>query len=240
METTVLIVVILGIFIGYYVQTVIGFAGALVAMPILLFVIGLTDAISYVTIFYGLGSIYLVAKEWRDVDKKIVVSIILSSIIGVAIGTWVLKTYGDQQFLKKALGIFILAYVVYTYFDKNDTRDWSKLKFFFGFLGGFSSSVFSIGGPMYVIIVKNITPNIKIFRATMFGILGVVTFMRIPALAYTGLLNETHLYYSLYIFPFFVLAIILGKKTYSLLDEAVLKKILLVLLLLSGLVLTFN
>lgn len=236
METTTLIVVIIGIFCGFFVQTVIGFAGALVAIPILLLVIGLTDAISYVTLFYGFASIYLVAKEWKDINKKIVISIIISSVIGVVAGTWVL-TFGDPQFLKKVLGVFILAYVVYTYFDKKDSRDLSKLKFFFGFLGGFCSAVFSIGGPMYVIIVKNITPNIKIFRATMFGILGLVTFIRIPALAYTGLLNETHLYYALYIFPFFILSIILGKKMYSVLKEETLKKGLLILLLLSGFIL---
>lgn len=239
METTALIVIILGIFFGNFVQTVIGFAGALVAIPILLLVIGLTDAISYVTIFYAISSVYLTIKEWKDVDKNTVVSIIISSLIGIAIGTWIL-TFGDPQFLKRALGIFILIYVVYTYFDKNETRDMSKLKFFFGFLGGFSSSLFSIGGPMYVIIVRGVTSNMKIFRATMFGILSLVTVIRIPALAFTGLLDGTHLYYSLYIFPFFILSIYLGKKMFDVLNEIIFKKILLILLLLSGLVLTFK
>ncbi len=233
MEPTTLIVIIIGIFFGFFVQSVIGFAGALIAMPILLLVIGLTDAVTYVTIFYCFSSAYLVAKEWKNIDKKIVLSIILSSLVGVAIGTWVL-TFGNPKFLKKALGVFILLYVTYTYFDKKEKRNWSKLEFLFGFLGGFSATLFSIGGPMYVIIVKNITPNVKIFRATMFGVLGVVTYMRIPALVIGGLLNSTHLYYSLFIFPFFVFSIYLGKKMYTVLNEATLKKGLLVLLIISG------
>lgn len=239
METAALIIIIVGIFCGFFVQTVVGFAGALVAMPILLFVLDLPDAISYVTLFYGFASIYLVAREWRDINKKVIIGLIISSIIGVIVGTWVLS-FGNPQFLKKALGVFILLYVAYTYFDKKESRNWSKLEFLFGFLGGFFSSIFSIGGPLYVIIVKNVTPNMKIFRATMFGVLGMVTFLRIPALAYTGLLNETHLYYSLYVFPFFILAIVLGKKMYSLLNEVMLKKGLMFLLLLSGIVLTFK
>ena len=73
----------------------------------------------------------------------------------------------------------------------------------------------------------------------MFGILGVITFMRIPFLAYAGLMTLDHLYYSLYILPFFILSIVLGKKMYSVLNEEVLKKGLLALLFISGLALTF-
>jgi hypothetical protein len=51
--------------------------------------------------------------------------------------------------------------------------------------GRFSfSGVFSSGGPLYVVVVKNETSDVKTFRATMFGILGLVTMMRIPVLIF--------------------------------------------------------
>jgi uncharacterized membrane protein YfcA len=238
MGTTALIIIIIGIFCGFFVQTVVGFAGALVAMPILLFALDLPDAISYITIFYAIASVYLIYKERKNIDREVILRLIISSLIGVVLGTWVL-TFGSPQFLKRALGVFILLYVVYTFFDKKKTRNWSKIEFLLGFSGGFFSGLFSIGGPLYVIIIKNVTPDINIFRATMFGIMGVITFMRIPFLAYAGVMTVDHLYYSLYVFPFFVLAIVLGKKMYFVLNEEALKKGLLALLFISGLVLAF-
>ena len=238
MATTALIIIIIGIFCGFFVQTVVGFAGALVAMPILLFALDLPEAISYITIFYAIASIYLIYKERKNIDRKVIVRLIMSSLIGTALGIWLL-TCGSPDFLKRALGIFILVYVCYTFFKKKGKQNWSKLEFVFGLTGGFFSGLFSIGGPLYVIIVENVTPDIKTFRATMFGILGVVTFMRIPFLAYTGVMTIDHLYYSLYILPFFALSIILGKKMYAVLNEELLKKGLLALLFISGLVLVF-
>ncbi len=113
----------------------------------------------------------------------------------------------------------------------------SKLEFIFGFLGGFFSGVFSTGGPLYVMVVKNTTPDVKTFRATMFGVLGLVTLIRIPILAMGGILTFTQLYNSLFVLPFLVLAIYLGKKIYLLLNEILLKKIILGLLFISGIIL---
>ncbi|MCC1484580.1 sulfite exporter TauE/SafE family protein [Winogradskyella immobilis] len=238
MTTAALIIIIIGIFCGFFVQTVVGFAGALVAMPILLFVLDLPEAISYITIFYAIASIYLVYIERKNINRKVVLRLIISSFIGTGIGTSLL-TLGSPDVLKRALGVFIIAYVIYAFFNNNKKRNWSKLEFLFGLLGGFFSGLFSIGGPLYVIIVKNVTPDINTFRATMFGVLGAVTFIRIPFLTYSGVMTLEHLYYSLYILPFFILAIILGKKMYSVLNENLLKKGLLALLLVSGIVLTF-
>lgn len=111
------------------------------------------------------------------------------------------------------------------------------MKYLFGFLGGFFSGVFSTGGPLYLIIVKNETSDVKTLRATMFGVLGLITLMRIPVLAFEGILTVNQLYNSLYVLPFFILAVILGKKVYLKLNEIFLKRIMLGLLFLSGIML---
>ena len=74
----------------------------------------------------------------------------------------------------------------------------------------------------------------------MLGIIGLVTLVRIPLLCFEGILNLDHLYYSLYVFPSFLLALYLGKKMYLRLNEEMLKKGVVVLLTLFGLVLTFK
>jgi uncharacterized membrane protein YfcA len=231
-----LLLLTIGIFTGFFVQTITGFAGALIALPFLLFVMPLTDAIGYLSIFYFISTPIHVYKEWNYIDKILLKQLALSSFFGLLIGIVVLA-YGQPIILKKALGIFIILFVLNSLKAKKEIQLISKMKYFFVFLGGFFSGVFSTGGPLYLVIVKNETSDVKTLRANMFGVLGLITLMRIPVLAFEGILTVNQLYNSLYVLPFFVLALVLGKKVYLKLNEIFLKRIMLGLLFLSGIML---
>ncbi|PIF63004.1 hypothetical protein CLV00_2680 [Flavobacterium sp. 11] len=231
-----LLLLTIGIFTGFFVQTITGFAGALIALPFLLFVMPLPDAIGYLSIFYFISTPIHVYKEWNYIDKPLLKKLALSSFFGLLIGIIVLA-YGQPVILKKALGVFIILFVLNSLKANKEIQLISKMKYFFGFLGGFFSGVFSTGGPLYLVIIKNETSDVKTLRATMFGVLGLITFMRIPVLAFEGILTVNQLYNSLYVLPFFILALILGKKVYLKLNELFLKRIMLGLLFLSGIML---
>ena len=234
-----IVLLTIGIFAGFFVQTITGFAGALIALPFLLFVMPLPDAIGYLSIFYMISTPFHVYKEWQYIDKLLLKKLALSSFFGLLIGIIVLS-YGQPIILKKGLGIFIILFVLHNLLSNKEMQLVSRMKFFFGFLGGFFSGVFSTGGPLYLVIVKNETSDVKIMRATMFGVLGLITVMRIPVLAFEGILTVDQLYNSLYVLPFFILALVLGKKVYLKLNDVLLKKIMLGLLFLSGIVLLFK
>lgn len=233
-----LIILIIGTFFGFFIQTIIGFAGALVALPILLMAMPLPEAIAYISIFYFISTPVFVYREWGNMDKGILKKLAISSILGVIIGI-VILSYGQPLVLKKALGIFIILFVLNSLRVQNQLKLAPKMEYTFGFLGGFFSGVFSTGGPLYVMIVKNVAPDVKTFRATMFGILGLVTMVRLPVLAIGGILTMNQLYNSLFVLPFFILALVLGKKAYLKMDELLLKKMILGLLFISGTVLLF-
>lgn len=233
---TMLLLLIIGIFTGFFIQTIIGFAGALVSLPFLLFVMPLPEAIAYITIFYAISSPIHIYKEWERIDKKLLKKLIVSSIIGVVIGGIVLL-YSQPTVLKKALGVFIILFVINKLRSKKEFKFSPKIEYIFGFLGGFFAGVFSTGGPLYVIAVKNAVIDVKTFRATMFAVLGLVTLIRIPVLAFGGVLQFGQFYYVLLVLPFFILALFLGKKVYLKLNEATLTKVVLGLLMASGIVL---
>lgn len=233
------VVLTIGIFSGFFIQTIIGFGGALIALPFLLFVMPLSEAVSYLSIFYLISGPIYVYKEWEHIDINLIKKIALSSFFGVLVGIIVL-IYGKPLVLKQALGIFIILFVLNSLRVKKKSVLFKKLKHFFGFLGGFFSGVFSTGGPLYVMIVQNETTDVKTFRATMFAALGLVTLMRVPILVVSGVMTMNQVYNSLYVLPFFILALFLGKKVYLKLDEALVKKIILVLLFASGVMLAFN
>ncbi|WP_236975075.1 sulfite exporter TauE/SafE family protein [Membranihabitans maritimus] len=232
MDLTILIVA-LGIFLGFFVHTMIGFAGALIALPILLTVMNMPDAISIISIFYLLSSIYLVYKEWNNIDKMILQRLLFISIIGISIGVYVL-TFSKPVFLRRLLGVFVFLYVVYSYFKQNNEIKNPRYTLPLGLLGGFFSGLFSTGGPLYVMSVRSSASDIKAFRATMIGVLGMISVIRVPVLSIGGVLTKTHLMHSIVIIPFFLLSQFLGKKAYGMLNEATFKQILLLLLLFSS------
>lgn len=238
MDADLLILLGTAIFCGFFVQTVVGFAGSLIALPILLIGLKLPDAIAYISIFYLFSSAFLVKKEWKNIDKSVIGKLSLTSIVGVIVGIVVL-TYSQPIILKKALGVFILLYVAYVVIGKTDLKLGNKGSMLFGVLGGFFAGVFSTGGPLYVIAVKNTVDEVKVFRATMIGVLALVTAVRIPSLAIGGVLNAEHLKISLFIFPVFILAQFLGNYFFLKINENMFKKVLLGLLCLSGTALIF-
>lgn len=238
MDYNLLILLGAAIFCGFFVQTVVGFAGSLIALPILLIGLKLPDAIAYISIFYLFSSGSLVYKEWKNIDRNVILKLGWASAIGVIIGIVVL-TYSKPVILKRALGLFILLYVAYVIFGKADLKLGTKGNALFGMLGGFFAGVFSTGGPLYVIAVKNTVEEAKIFRATMIGVLALVTAIRIPSLAIGGVLNYSHVKASLFILPIFFLAQFLGVQLFPKINEELFKKILLGLLCLSGIALIF-
>ena len=233
MDTELLILLGTAIFCGFFVQTVVGFAGSLIALPILLIGLKLPDAIAYISIFYLFSSISLVYKEWKNIDKSVIGKLSIPSIIGVLVGIFVL-TYSQPIILKRALGVFILIYVAYVVIGKIYLKLGNKGIMLFGVVGGFFAGVFSTGGPLYVIAVKNSVVEVKIFRATMIGVLALITIVRLPSLAIGGVLNSGHLKMSLIIFPIFILAQFLGNHFFLKINEVLFKKVLLGLLCLSG------
>ena len=236
MDLTVLSILIIGVFMGFYVQTVIGFAGSLIALPILLLGMKLPDAIAYISIFYLFSSVFLIKKEWKNIDKKIIFKLAITSVIGVILGI-LLLTFSKPILLKKGLGVFILLYVAYVLYGKKKIKLNKGGVISFGVIAGFFSGVFSTGGPLYVICIENSVKDIKALRATMIGVLGLVTLTRIPALAVTGILKFSHLEMTLLVFPVFLFAQFLGKRTFIKINETVFKKLLMVLLCISGLIL---
>jgi uncharacterized membrane protein YfcA len=93
------------IFAGFFIQTIIGFA-CLIALPS-----SVRNALleSGLYLFYDLRPIY-VYREWQYIDKSLIKKMAFLSFFGV-LGYFVLM-YGKPLILKKALGVFIILFVL--------------------------------------------------------------------------------------------------------------------------------
>ena len=66
------VILILAVSVGFFVQTVSGFAAGLIAFPIFLLVHDLKDAVAFMSVFFLLFSVILLIRHWRTVDRGII------------------------------------------------------------------------------------------------------------------------------------------------------------------------
>jgi uncharacterized membrane protein YfcA len=233
MEAIHLLILIIGVGLGFYVQTVIGFAAALVALPIILYILNIQESVALLSIFFLIFGIILIYKNWKLIEKKTILEMLIGIIAGLLLGIYILK-FGSPIILKKALGIFIIVFVGYLFIKEKKIKSFKKLGPLFGFIGGTFSGLFSTGGPPIVFYIYNKLDKSNIIRATIIGTLGITDFLRFPLLIFSGILTYDIFLISFYVLPFFFLSLYLGHKTHHRINENTFKNVLMIFLILSG------
>jgi hypothetical protein len=127
-------------FYWFFVQTITGFAGALIALPFTF--CNATTRCNWLFIhFYMISTPFHVYKEWKYIDKSLLKKLALSFFWSF---NWhYCFIFGQPIILKKGLGIFILLFVLHNILSNKEIQIVSKMKFF-GFLGIFSLVYFPL------------------------------------------------------------------------------------------------
>ena len=224
------------LFLGFLIQTVSGFAGGLVALPILLFVLPIAESVALISIFTLTFSVIQICRQWRDIDRQIYLDLGLMTVLGVCIGS-LLLSFGSSKALKKALGIFVILYLLQRKL-KSQTLNITKPKAAaLGLIGGFFAGLFSSGAPPFVIYVMNQYKDPQSIRANIIGILAITNFTRPLVLVSTGVLSLSILKWALWGLPAFVIALMLGEKAFQSMDKKVFINLVTAFLILSSLML---
>lgn len=227
------------LFAGFFVQTVVGFAAGILALPVILSCLNLQEAIAFTSVFLSAFTLILLRNEWSRVDRSIFRELAPGTIIGLVLGVFILQK-GEQQILERGLGIFTLSYVAYSYARQRQVQIFLRLGFLFGLVGGVFSGLFSSGGPLFVSYITNRYKDPDTIRATTIGFLAIPNFLRLILLGGTGLLTPEILEKCLLVSPAFLLAIYLGRHFESRLDKKILKHLVMIFLAISGAELLFK
>ena len=138
-------------FIAATIQSAAGFAGALVAMPLLISVIGSQQAAPLFSIIGLMLVARMLVLYWSELNIKAVTRLIIASLPGIPIGVWLLKV-ADRDIMAAGMGILLVSYSLYALFTpKMPTLKSDLWAYFFGFLGGMMSGAFNTSGPAIVI-----------------------------------------------------------------------------------------
>jgi len=133
------------------VQTIVGFGGALILMPMLTLLVGLKVASPLVAMIATTMHMLLLSKGWRLIRMDEIRTLVLSSLLGVPIGSFLIAGSFETP-MKLLLGIFIIGFAGYRLSSKSAIYriQNARLGYIFGLLGGVLGGAFNANGPAIV------------------------------------------------------------------------------------------
>ncbi len=228
-----------GVFFGFVAQTIVGFAAALVAFPFLLTQYNLQEATVFLSLYYVVFSLVMVCKNYKDIDRAVFKNVAFTATLGYLVGFFILKV-ANPHILERILGGFVIIYSIYEWKYKKVFVIPTFITRLVGFVGGVVGGIFSSGNVIFGPLVSNRVKNGVAIRATLLAIFAIANFMRFPFVVVSGLFTWKIFINSLIIFPVFVLAIIVGHRIYKYVSEQLLRKLILLFLIISGVYLLFK
>ena len=240
MDLEILLVLSIWVFIWFFIQTIAWFAASFFSIPILLYILTFQESVALMSIFFLIFSIFLFWKNWRFMDKKILIDIWIPMFFWFLLGNYILATW-HSEILAKLLWIFSILYVLYSQISKKQIKVFNKLGIIFWFAWWLVSWIWFPWGILFIIYINNKIHKWKdIIRATMIWILAIWNFIRVPLLLQNNILSYDIFIKALYIFPIFLISVYIWHKAYGKINEKAFNKILMVLLVVAGITLIFR
>ncbi len=233
-----ILLLIIAIALGFFLQSIAGFSASLVSIPILLYAFPMQDTIAIMSIYFLIFSLVMITQHRKHINKEVVKELIFAATIGLAIGITLLK-YSDPEILRIILGVLIMGYAVFAVI-KPSIKVNKKAGPIWGFIAGTVSGLYTAGAPIYVSYINSRLNRKKVIKSTIIGTLAITNFLRIPLLMYNQMITYDIMIKVLYALPFFALAVIIGHYAYKKMDEKIFRYVILGLIFLSGASLLFR
>lgn len=233
--------VILAIVIAYVVKGICGFANTLVFGSIMSYTRN-TINITPIDLIIGYpANMIIVWKERKSLSPKVFVPLSILVMIGIVPGTLFLKV-GDTSLIKVLFGIIVILVGVESFLRERQTlkKESSKgLLLVVGIVSGILCGLFGVGA-FLVAYISRTTENQSQFRGNICVVFFVENTFRLILYSLTGIITMEILSYTLVLFPFMLLGLGAGILLSKKLSEVLVKKIVIILLMISGATLVLN
>ena len=223
--------------LSVFVHAVVGFGNSLIAMPLLALIVSVQLATPLVAFVNVTMSLAILLRSWRSIDVKDSWRLILSSLIGIPLGLFFLKT-AHEAFVKVALGVFLIAFGLYELFVSSLPKlRGEKLAFPFGLVAGVLGGAYNTSGPPIVLYgtLRGWLP--ESFRATLQCYSLVTGLLILAGHGLAGLWTPTVLRLFALSLPGIVLAVYLGGKLNKLVTQDLFNRFVYAFLILMGIML---
>lgn len=143
--------VVIIVAIAALVRALLGFGEALIAVPLLAFILPVKTVAPLATLVSMTVATLFLMTEWRHVHVRSAALLLVSTIPGIPIGLWVL-TRVDEAIVKTVLGALIASFSAYSLIAPRPpslVNDRSAA--LFGFVAGITGGAYGMNGPAVAI-----------------------------------------------------------------------------------------
>jgi hypothetical protein len=201
------------VFVATLFRSAFGFGEALIAVPLLALFLPLKVAAPLAVLVSITIAAVVVAQDWRKIHLRSTGWLVGSTLFGIPVGL-LLLTSSHQKVVKIALGIFIVAFSVYSLLGrrppelKTDSKAWLLGC---GFAAGVIGGAYGMNGPPLVIYGAMRRWSAQHFRATLQAYFLPASVIGMFGYWLAGLWVPAVTHYYLLCLPFLLPAVWLGR-----------------------------
>lgn len=224
---------IIAAFVSYFIKGLCGFANTLIFTSIMGFVVNNVN-ISPVELVLGYPTnIILTWKNRKDLKKNIYIPLAILVLLGCIPGALLLKNV-NARYIKIVFGIVVILIGIEMLIRGDHRSGSSKMTLgVIGLASGVLCGLFGVGA-LLAAYVGRATDTTNEFKANMSAVFIVENTFRIILYSFIGVITLSSLRQSLILMPFTLAGLFSGIKGAELLDEGRVKKLVIILLIISG------
>ena len=217
---------------GFFVESIFGLGGTLVAFAILGFFTDIKDLIIVGLYIATIASIFIISSDYKSFNKKIFINSLPFCLVGTILGVLLFVNISSDVLLK-LFGAFLIILSLKTFlFDGVKYPNFLVKKILL--IGGFCHGTFGIGGPFIASVLRNKFSNKSQTRATMAAFFIVLNIIRYFQLEIGGDFDH-ELFFAFWWMPIpLAIAIYLGHKVHVKISEKIFKNAVSTVTLVSG------
>ena len=173
-----------------FVQGLTGFGSALVAIPLLCFIIDIKTAVPLCMLNGLIITSYLAFKLRHHLDRDKISPLLIGSLPGIAVGVSLLKQV-DASYIRYGIGALLIIYslfnLIFSPRPLNPGKTWGYLA---GFLTGTIGAAFSAGGPPAIIYTTLTSWKKDEIKATLTGFFAITGLITVIVHAVSGITTD--------------------------------------------------
>lgn len=221
-------------FVAAFTQAVTGFGSALVGMPLLAQVVGVTLGAPLLALVSLPMNLILLVSQRRGFDVRAVWRIALASLLAIPLGIAAPGVVSERAIVI-GLGVILVAYGLYALLaPRLPTLAGKGWAYLFGFFSGLLAGAYNVGGPPLVIYAACREWEADEFRSNLQGLFFLMNIVVVLGHTWNGTLNQVVLDYL----PVALVALLAGIGAGLALDryipEKMFHKLVLVMLIVLG------
>ena len=221
-----------------FIQGLAGFGSSIVAMPLLTMLIDLKSAVALCILNGLIITSYLCIQLRPHLDKRKILPLFIGSLPGIYFGVHVLKTM-DTKVMELLLGLLIVIYSLYSLRFKPQVVHMRPFwAYGAGFATGLIGAAFSAGGPPSIIYTTLTGWSKDHIKATLAGFFLSSSIIIAVMHAASGITSEMVLQYFSASVLFVAGGVYYGLRLYGRIGRHGYIKLILVLLLILGIIMT--